>query len=218
MTKGRPTGRQPCETTLCTRTSPETRAATAPVAYTSGPRISRFCSGPKPPLAIPPMTRRPGESSLSRSISTSAGKLKGSASMSSAESAGDCTSEKVGGQPVNVTPSGVRLDVEMEREDLGAGHIGQPEGDCRLAFDFALAADDGFAGATKKVRCTGGIAERDGRSVASDRDGGARRKSMRGWPSCRGGRARRRRPRRARRTCFRSWIVRRRRARGRRDW
>ena len=140
--------------------------------------------------------RRPGESSLSRSISTSAGKLKGSASMSSAESAGDCTSEKVGGQPVNVTPSGVRR-CRDGTEDLGAGHIGQPEGDCRLAFDLRARRRRWLRRCNQEGSLYQRHRKRDGRSVASDRDGGARRKSMRGWPSCRGGRlARRRRPRR----------------------
>ena len=106
-TKGRPIGRQPCETTVRSRTGPLTWKATAPSANVCGPKSRRLSPGSAAPLAMPPTTGTPGRSSFIRSSRKSAGNENGSP-RTIRNDPGRHSPASSSGQPSSTPPSGVR--------------------------------------------------------------------------------------------------------------
>ena len=79
ITASRPSGRQPCETTVMTG-SPETTAPTAPSACTASSRMSACVPGRRPPAAIPPTSGVRSRASFSLVRNGPTGNVKGSTS------------------------------------------------------------------------------------------------------------------------------------------
>ena len=151
-TNGRPIGRQPCETTVFSRTGPLTWSATAPSSKYLAPSSKRFSPGCAPPLAMPPITGTFGRSSFIRSSRKSAGNENGSPSTIKNESAGHSPASS-SGQPSSAPPSAVRSNSQVHRRQANARPASEPQRQRRLFFHFAGGAGNRLAACSRAGCC-----------------------------------------------------------------